>query len=499
MEAPDSGQQYNSLDEISPEDVNDWWREVMSVVPMRGYLSGGAVRCIPGSNDITIAPYKICLGEGGERVLEVETETTPSLTHAGTDRFYLYVSVTDGIPAYTSETAVPDAAKVFKSGDETKRYLATFVADGGDVVPFTSAGVPSEGMIGHLVGGTIRSDGANIYVAPFRLTMLSDISAGMIVINRGSEITAGAVGSSATTRYYCYVSEAGFEADSTTPPDDAKVFKSTDENSRYVGEYLTDGSGNPPAFNDRYPEAGWLRGGDIRSVADVIHVAPFEVSILNASTGVEEKCRTLAEMTHTPTPATNVFRYLYVSVSGGVPTISSSATGPDAALRFKTGDTTKRYLGFCGFDGTPHVQPFRKDGRVYTYLLDRGLGGSPLEVFRALKTGAVSSGNVLSLAAWVPPTSRVASLRASIVTGTIASGAATTQVDRAGTVRVLTDIDTAPLAVCASPNSVMIASAEVETNDSREVTWSLVSTISGSTPTTDIIVLGVVEGGDFNS
>ncbi len=454
----------------------------MSVVPMRGYLRGGAIRCIPGSNDIIIAPYAICMGDGGDRVLVVPTETTPSLTHAGTDRFYLYVAVTAGVAYYTAETAVPDAQKVFKSGDETKRLLGTFVVDGGDVVPFTTGAVPTEGMIGYLRGGTIRSDGSDIFIAPFALTMLSSntvlqqFSEGLVTKVLPAEIS-GSGGGGSSTRYYVYVSMSGPEYDSTTAPDDAGVFKSTDENSVFVGK---------------------LEGGDIRSIADVIYVAPFKASILNASTGVTEHVETFAEMAFTPSLSANVWRYCYLSITNGVPAFASSATAPDVGLKYKSGDTNSLYLGCFCTQGTPHIRAFRKNGRVYTYMFGRAYGGNDILDELSISKSVVVATSV-SLARLVPPTSRLTRMRLSMSTGS--SGTAGANADGSATVG-LTSSPPTQLSVWVHvdntrENQEYSAFGDVETADDRTV--SLITYQSLGATAATIVVLGFTEAGDLNS
>lgn len=498
MLRPDSDHAYGSTNEISPVDVDDWWREVMSVVPMRGYLRGGAITVAPGSTNIIVAPYAINLGDGGERVLIVATNTTVAANVSGAlaaaTQYFVYVSVS-GTPSYQVSTTVPDAAGVFKTADTTRRYLGTFITDGSAVPhPFTNAPTPPEAAFGELRGGSIRCNGTDgiIRIAPFTLTMLGTTGLETITLRVESTRTTSAL--SAGTRYYVYASILPVFSVSTTAPEAGGVFKSGDRSNRYLGTFVTTDAGDVPAFNNAAAPGqvyvGRLEGGDIRSVSDNIHVAPLKASILNASTGAQEFCETFEETVHAPSLANNEWKYVYLSISGGLPTITSSTTGPDVALKFKSDDTTKLYLGHFRTQGTPHIRPFRKVGRHYLYLVGRA--NSSTDVITDLgASGQVTSFTDVSLASLVPPTSRMADLRLRLQATGSATGSAYLRPNGQSTVVLQVMVD----------NQVADAQAFVsgwmETDDAQVIELDTDQTTN--TTTAEIRVLGYLESGDLDT
>lgn len=86
----------------------------------------------------------------------------------------------------------------------------------------------------------------------------------------------------------------------------------------------------------------------------------------------------------------------------------TSTTGPDAALQYKTGDTSQMYL-FC----------FRTDGSATPYAV-RSVGGRYLyeDNLTVLSGGASPTFATVSLASYVPPHARSARIRASLFEST---------------------------------------------------------------------------------
>ncbi len=493
MEAPDNGHQYKSTDEIAPGDVNDWWREVMSQVPMVGFLRGGTVRCFPGSADIIVAPFAICLDEDGIEVLVVGTETTlsPGVLTALT-QYYVYLTVVAGVHSVSVDDVAPDLARMFKTGDVTQRYLAAFKTDAGGVPrPFaTDPSALQEGMVGYLRGGTIRFNASNqICIAPFVLTMPTSDVRGFATHTQRTEIAGGVPTHVANTRYYVYYDATPTITINTTAPDAAKVFMTGDESKRYFGTYLCDAAGDIAPFNDAPVSprvfVGRLEGGDIRSAGGTdLLIAPFKASILIASTGVVEFAETFIENTISPS-FTDEWHYVYLTISGGVSSVAANTTAPDAALRFKTGDTDSLYLGCYRGDGSGIIA-FRKNGRVYsitqdvTDLIADG-GGS----------GQVTSYTAVSLVKRVPPTSRLARLRLNITAGAT-SAYGSVGVRTTGKTNALMFIQTHST---VAGNANIFTEADVETNSSQQVDYNTVQSVA--TMTAALAVRGFVEAGDL--
>jgi hypothetical protein len=91
---------------------------------LNGLMRGGdAARCAPGSTDVIVSPLALWLGgvtlsAAGESTVSA-AGLTPSLW------YYLYAYNNAGALAFEISTTAPDAARVFMTGNATRRYLCT--------------------------------------------------------------------------------------------------------------------------------------------------------------------------------------------------------------------------------------------------------------------------------------------------------------------------------------------------------------------------------------
>jgi hypothetical protein len=91
---------------------------------LNGLMRGGdAARCAPGSTDVIVSPLALWLGgvtlsAAGESTVSA-AGLTPSLW------YYLYAYNNAGALAFEISTTAPDAARVFMTGNTTRRYICT--------------------------------------------------------------------------------------------------------------------------------------------------------------------------------------------------------------------------------------------------------------------------------------------------------------------------------------------------------------------------------------
>lgn len=101
----------------------------------------------------------------------------------------------------------------------------------------------------------------------------------------------------------------------------------------------------------------------------------------------------------------NTIGYIYAYNSSGTLTLEASTTAPEATLRFKTGDTTRVYLGAVTIDGSGDAVPMVQVGRRVRLLY----GASAAVTARLTVNGPSGAGDV-TRALPVPAYARSAAL-----------------------------------------------------------------------------------------
>lgn len=105
----------------------------------------------------------------------------------------------------------------------------------------------------------------------------------------------------------------------------------------------------------------------------------------------------------------NTWYHVYLFLNGGSADVEIVTTAPAAAYsgtaRSKTGDTSRRYLGSVRTNGSAAMFNFLHIGDRVKYRIDIGSN------MRALSNGTATTITTVSLAAMMPTTARVASLR----------------------------------------------------------------------------------------
>lgn len=151
------------------------------------------------------------------------------------------------------------------------------------------------------------------------------------------------------------------------------------------------------ALKDLLIHPGGMRatGGDTK-----VYVAPFRVTI-GADQG---EFTTEQQLTASWTSAT--WYYVYAYFVSGTLTLEAVTTAPDAMQMHQSGDTTRRYIGcFHTYAGSSNVLPFQMRGGRYHWRRSAAAGE-----FNALTSGSATSATDVSLATWVPPHARLATV-----------------------------------------------------------------------------------------
>lgn len=102
--------------------------------------------------------------------------------------------------------------------------------------------------------------------------------------------------------------------------------------------------------------------------------------------------------------------YLYVYASGGSLALELSTTAPAAGRIFKSGDTSRRYLGAVRTDSTGTAMAFRRVRGMHRWTRT----GITVARLRALSSGSAAAWADVSLASQMPPHARLARLRLSL-------------------------------------------------------------------------------------
>lgn len=227
--------------------------------------------------------------------------------------------------------------------------------------------------------------------------------------------------------------------------------------------------------------AGLLRGGDL-SCTDgaVINIGPVHGVIFSNQVHLSSFTAT----TITPVGlATDTWYYLYGYVSGAGIAFEYSTTVPDSSLRFKNGDTSRRYFGpFRTYTdgGSTKIHAFTMMNGRYLYRLRTVNQAVALS---ALTGGAATAATAVSLASLIPPHARIADIV--IRVSTTASDTTVARVD----VWSLST-DTGFIQVTLAGNSLGADARQerhlIETDSSRNIHYRF-----SSGPNTQVAVIGV--------
>lgn len=124
----------------------------------------------------------------------------------------------------------------------------------------------------------------------------------------------------------------------------------------------------------------------------------FDTAVIQLSAGTFDAATALGAAL-----SANTWYYAYVYLSGNTIFPLVSTQGPDEFLRYRTGNTSRAYLGCFRSDGGSIIRPFYAVHGRYTYT----------EPYSALVVGAAAPNAYtdLSLTAAMPPHARMVSLR----------------------------------------------------------------------------------------
>ena len=96
--------------------------------------------------------------------------------------------------------------------------------------------------------------------------------------------------------------------------------------------------------------------------------------------------------------ANSTWYYLYVRVFNNAVNYEVSTTEPDAALHYKSGDTSRCYAGPFRTDGSGSILPFHSVGGDWRYVENATV---------VLSSGSATSWTDVDCSAYVPPTARM--------------------------------------------------------------------------------------------
>ncbi len=162
---------------------------------------------------------------------------------------------------------------------------------------------------------------------------------------------------------------------------------------------------------------GFRVGGDVYNdgLGGNLVIAPNRM--LMGTTGVDATV-TLTDTGEPTLNTPNVWYYVYESAVGTVQSFEISTTAPDAALCFKFGDTSRRYVGCYRLDATGFL-PYIKTGGEYRNRR------SALALSRFTAATSVDTAGLwttVSLVGFVPPHARIVHLTMSITAQNVPPG-----------------------------------------------------------------------------
>jgi hypothetical protein len=231
------------------------------------------------------------------------------------------------------------------------------------------------------------------------------------------------------------------------------------------------------------PLTGWRLGGELRAPGDGnIYIAPRRV-ILNAN-GVDTLVQT-TETTWTPTTSASTWYYMYSTISGTTETLEQTTAAPDAALIYRNGVPSRRYLGCFRTTGANVILPFRTARGRCIYRWSK----LALSNFTAVNAQTQAAYTTQSLAAFVPPHARIVQLELLLNARTNASAMAVrTNGDSTATSADVIGTNTGAAAAHALRSRI-----EMECDSSNQIQYICPDTGSGTAETTSIYVLGFTD------
>lgn len=174
---------------------------------------------------------------------------------------------------------------------------------------------------------------------------------------------------------------------------------------------LVDGAGlhvmgTPDAHNHAKPKDHILGANHVWDSATGYHVKPGEAmvngALLSWSTNISVAGLVLTA---------NTLYHIYLFNNAGTPAIETSTVAPSApyfgTARSKSGDVSRRYIGSMRTDGLATVSLIRwlVQGNLYMYQPETE------NLPQLLNNGLATTYTSVSLAGWVPPTTRIAQIR----------------------------------------------------------------------------------------
>ncbi len=167
---------------------------------------------------------------------------------------------------------------------------------------------------------------------------------------------------------------------------------------------VTPGTYELPSINvDTYGRITTASGGEITASfiegLGMEYVSATQVKLKAGNAyipGLNRIVPVIADITANVLSGANTISYLYVYETNGVGQLELSATGPDVpyigTARYKTGDSTRRYVGYIRNDGSGNLIPFNCEvlaGNIYKQTYGLGDDNTTLRVVNAF-TGATT-------------------------------------------------------------------------------------------------------------
>ncbi len=134
---------YAPLDDVTALQLDQLQDAMMDYIPINGYRSGGFILqddTIYATNELAVSPIRLLIGTFAKDLCVVPAFSSV-FVDVGSGWHYLYAAPYDAVTAvYYDSTTAPDAALVYKNGDVSLRYVASYAADGTDITPVYNCG-----------------------------------------------------------------------------------------------------------------------------------------------------------------------------------------------------------------------------------------------------------------------------------------------------------------------------------------------------------------------